>query len=73
MNLGLFDSLVRWSELTGCSLDDSLLAMALILFIFIALLSFAFDIAADYGSVLYKCIRKLFRFVRCKFGAKKEV
>ena len=64
MNLGVFDWVVRWSELTGCSLDDALTYMGLFWFIFIALFSWAVNLAADLGRGLYKITKELFLYVR---------
>ena len=37
MDLGRFDWIIRWSELTGCSLDDALMFTGILWFVFIAL------------------------------------
>lgn len=72
MNLGIFDILVRWTELTGCSIDEALMFVAIIWFIFFALLAWAFGFAFDLGSVLYEGVKELFRFVRRQFRRKKK-
>lgn len=72
MNLGVFDALVRWSELTGCSLDEALAFMAFVWFIFFALLGWAVGFAFDYGMILYEGMRKLFRFIRRQLQRKQK-
>ena len=72
MNIGLYELVIRWSEFTGCTTDDALFFLGLFMFIFIALLSLAMDVALDFSLILSKGVRKLFRFVRSKFRAKKE-
>ena len=72
MNSGIFDWIVRWSELTGCSLDDALMFMGILWFVFIALFSWAFGFAADLGRGLYQITKELFRFIRCRLRRKEK-
>lgn len=64
MNLGIFDSIVRWSELTACTMDEALMFMAFVWFIFFALLAWSFGFVFDVGSTLYEGVKVFFRFIR---------
>lgn len=72
MNLGMYDLLVRWSELTSCSIDEALMFMAFSLFIFYALLGWAVGFTFDLGSILYEGVKDLFHFIRRQLRRKKD-
>lgn len=73
MDLGIFDWIIRWSELTGCSLDDALMFMGILWFVFIALFTWSIGIAADLGRGLYQITKELFLLVRDRLRAGKKV
>ena len=72
MNSGMYDLLVHWSELTACTMDDAMMFMAFALFIFYALLGWAFGFVFDIGSILYEGMKELFRFIRRQFRRKEK-
>ena len=72
MNVGLFDAVVRWSESTGCSMDEALAFMAFVLFIFFALWAWAVSFVFDLGSILYEGAKKLFFFIYRQFRRKEK-
>ena len=72
MDIGVFDWIVRWSELTGCSLDDALMFMGIFWFVFIALFSWAVGFAADFGRVLYQITKELFLLIRDRLRHKEK-
>ena len=72
MNFGIFDWIVRWSELTGCSLDDALMFTGILWFIFIVLFSWAVNLAADLGRGLYQIMKELFLLIRDRLRREKK-
>lgn len=73
MNIGLYDVIVRWSEMTGCTMDEALAIVALVWFIFFVLLGWAFGFTFDLGLTLYDGMKKLLRFIIRRIRSREKV
>lgn len=72
MNVGLYDAVVRWTELTGGTMDEGLVYAGFVWFVVIAVLGWAFGFTFDLGMTLYSGIKKLLRFILNSFQSKKK-